>query len=139
LVSDDERFEQLIAFLGSQLPPPVDLQTAGDGSMVFTGGIPEEVVVHLTATTVTVSEYAGVWESPGRFVVTPRHVGRLEWHRLPEVALMHALSALIKGARETRLARYRLCAVCDQPYPPEALVADDICPGCSGAPDVVVH
>ena len=34
-VSDDERFEQLIAFLGSQLPPPVDSHTASDGSFNF--------------------------------------------------------------------------------------------------------
>src|SRR5689334_3286986 len=114
-VSDNERFEQLIAFLGSQLPPPVDSQTASDGSMVFMGGAPAEVVVHLTASSVTVSEYAGTWESPARFVVTPRRLGVLKWRRLPETAMMHALSALIKGAREKRLARYRRCTICDNP------------------------
>ena len=131
-MSSDERFEPLVAFLGSQLPPPVDEQTASDGSMVFTGGAPAEVVVHLTASSVTVSEYAGVWESPAHFVVTPRRVGLLKWRRLPETATMHALSALIKGAREMRLARYRPCAICDKQYPPEALVADEVCPCCSG-------
>jgi hypothetical protein len=138
-VSDDERFEQLIAFLGSQLSQPVDSQTASDGSMVFTGGAPAEVVVHLTRSTVTVSEYAGVWDSPDHFIVTPRRVGLLKWRRLPETAIMHALSALIKGAREMRLARYRPCTVCEKPNPPEALAAEDICPWCSGAPHSVVH
>jgi hypothetical protein len=138
-VSDDERFEQLIAFLGSQLPSPVDPQTASDGSMVFTGGAPGEVVAHLTATSVTISEYAGVWESPDHFVVTPRRVGLLEWRRLPETAMMHALSALIKGAREMRLARYRPCAICDTLHPPEALTSDDVCPWCSETPRDVVH
>jgi hypothetical protein len=138
-VSDDERFEQLIAFLGSQMPRPVDSQTAADGSMVFTGGAPAEVVVHLTASSVTVSEYAGVWEVPDRFVVTPRRVGLLEWYRLPETAIMHALSALIQGAREMRLASYRPCAICEEAYPPEFLIADGVCPSCTGAQRVVVH
>jgi hypothetical protein len=136
---DDERFEQLIAFLGSQLPQPVDSQTASDGSMVFTGGAPAEVVVHLTASSVTVSEDAGASESPGHFVVKPRRVGVLKWRRLPETTLMNALTALIKGTRETRLARYRRCAVCDQPYPPEVLGTDGNCPWCSGMPQAVVH
>jgi hypothetical protein len=138
-VSDDERFEQLIAFLGSQLPQPVDSQTASDGAMVLTGGAPAEVVAHLTASSVTVSEYAGEWESSDHFVVKPRRVGLIKWRRLPETALMHALTALIKGAREMRLARYRPCTVCDTLYPPEVLGPDDSCPRCSGAPHAVVH
>ena len=138
-MSDDERFEQLIAFLGAQLPPPVDTQTAADGSMTFTGGAPAEVVAHLTASSVTVSEYAGVWESPDHFAVTPRRVGLLKWRRLPETAMMHALSALIKGAREMRLARYRPCTICSRLYPPEMLAADEVCPWCSGVQPSVVH
>jgi hypothetical protein len=127
---DDERFEQLIAFIGSQLPTPVDAQTAGDGSMIFIGGAPPEVVVQLAEWSVRVSEYAGVWESSGRFTVKPRRVGVLKWRQLPETAMMHALSALIKGARETRLGRYRPCPVCDKRYPPEAVVGNDGCPWC---------
>jgi hypothetical protein len=93
---DDERFEQLIAFIGSQLPAPVEQQTAGDGLMIFIGGAPPEVVVQLAESSVRVSEYAGVWESPDRFTVKPRSVGMLKWRQLPETAMMHALSALIK-------------------------------------------
>lgn len=138
-MSTDERFEQLIAFISSQLPTPVDQQIAGDGSMIFTGGTPPEVVVHLAASSVRVSEYAGEWESPERFLVTPRRVGTLKWRRLPETALMHALSALMKGARDMRLARYRPCTVCDKSYPPEALFGHDICPSCGDSPRPVVH
>ena len=75
---DDERFEQLIAFISSQLPTPRDRQTAGDGSMTFIGGAPPEVVVQPAESSVRVSEYAGVWESPDRFTVTPRRVGMLK-------------------------------------------------------------
>jgi hypothetical protein len=138
-VGEHERFEELIAFLGSQLPAPVDQQTAGDGSMVFTGGAPAEVVVNLADSSVIVSEYAGVWESPDRFVVRPRRVGMLKWRRLPETSMMNALSALIKGAREMRLGRYRPCTVCGTKYPPEVLFGDDVCYSCEEPPHTVVH
>ena len=136
--TDDERFEQVIAFIGSQLPPPVEQQDASDGSMIFIGGSPAEVVVHLDESTVVVSEYAGVWESPERFVVKPRRVGLLKWQRLPETPLMNALGALIKGARDMRLAHFRPCAVCGQSNPPELLVADT-CSSCGPHRPTVVH
>ena len=63
-MTTDERFEQLIAFIGSQLPAPVDQQHATDGTMIFTGGSPAEVVVHLDESRVVVFEFAGRWESP---------------------------------------------------------------------------
>jgi hypothetical protein len=134
---DDERLEQLMALIGSQLPTPVDQHTASDGSMIFIGGAPPEVVVHLRDTSVRVSEYAGVWESPDRFTAKPRPVGMLKWRRLPETALMQALTTLIKGAREARLARYRPCLVCDKAYPPEALIAGDVCAWCAEVGPVV--
>jgi hypothetical protein len=138
-VGDDERFEQLIAFLGSRLPRPVEQSPEGDGSIVFTGGSPGEVVVQLTASNVVVAEYAGVWEAPDRFVVRPRRVGMIKWRRLSETAIMDALSALIAGARERRLARYRPCRICGTKYPPETLVGDDLCPWCEDQPPTVVH
>ena len=53
--------------------------------------------------------------------------------------MMNALAALIKGAREMRLARYRPCTVCGTKNPPEALFADDVCPGCGDQPPTVVR
>jgi hypothetical protein len=135
----DERFEQLIAFLESQLPGPVDQQTASDGSMIFTGGSPAEVVVQLDDSSVVVSEYSGLWKLPNRFMVKPRRIGLLKWRRMPETSMMNALSALIKGARETRLGRYRPCSVCGEKNPPEALYADDICETCADLSHTVVH
>jgi hypothetical protein len=140
IVSLDERFEQLIAFLGSQLPAPVDQEQADEESMIFTGGTPPEVIVQLTKSHVTILEYAGAWESPDRFIVKPRHVGTVKWRRLPETATMNALSALIKGAREMRLHRYRHCSVCGEKTPPESLFGDDdVCATCSGPQGYSVH
>jgi hypothetical protein len=59
-----ERYEQLIAFLGSQLPAPVDQQEVRGGAIQFLAGDPPEVVVVLTDSAVVVSEFAGVWETP---------------------------------------------------------------------------
>lgn len=134
---EDERLEQLIALIGSQLPRPVDEQTSGDGSMVFTGGAPPEVVVHLRDTSVRVSEYGGVWEAPGRFTVKLRPVGMVKWRRLSETVLMQVLSLLIRGAREARLGSYRTCLTCHKRYPPEMFAAGDVCPWCAEVGPVV--
>jgi len=133
-----ERFEQLIAFLSSQLPKPVDEQQGGDGSILFTGGAPPEVIVHLTDQTVVVSEFAGEWEEE-RFSITPLLVGEVYWHALPETALMNALSALIKGAREARLSKYRTCPECGEKISPEFYGAADVCDHCAEEPPSVIH
>ena len=133
-----ERFEQLIAFLGSQLPQPVDQHDAGDGTIVFTAGEPGEVIVELSEQSVVVSEYAGAWGVDG-FVVKPHRVGLLKWRRLPETAVMNALTSLIKGAREMRLARYRACRLCGASTAPEWMLADQLCHRCTEPQSDVVH
>jgi len=138
-VSDDERFEQLIAFLSSQLPEPVEQSSGDDGTMIFIGGSPAEVVVHLSPRKVTVSEFAGVWDSPGHVVVRPRRVGTIVWARLPETPLLNALSALIKGAREKRVGRYLTCISCGEKRPPELVFANGTCAACSEPQTYRVH
>jgi hypothetical protein len=133
-----ERFEQLIAFISSQVPTPVDEQQGGDGSIIFTGGEPAEVIVHLTEDTVVVAEFAGEWDEDA-FSITPRMVGELHWHALPETALMNALSALIKGAREARLSKYRICPECGESTPPEYFGAGDVCDRCADEPSGMIH
>ncbi|PYR31815.1 MAG: hypothetical protein DMF92_04150 [Acidobacteria bacterium] len=133
-----ERFEQLIAFVSSQLPKPVEEQQGSDGSILFTGGEPPEVIVHLTDQTVVVSEFAGAWEE-GRFSLTPLLVGELYWHALPETALMNALSAMIKGAREARLSKYRICPQCGEKVSPEYFGVSDVCDRCADDTPGVAH
>src|SRR5437660_653122 len=107
-----ERYEQLIAFLGSNLPAPVERQEDVDGFLRFTGGDPPEVVVLLTQSSVVVAEFAGEWETPFTFRSKPRRVGVVKWRRLPENALLSAIAALVKGAREARLAAFQTCQYC---------------------------
>ena len=97
-----ERYEQLIAFLSTNLPAPVDRQEEVDGSIRFTGGDPPEVVVHLTQSSVIVAEFAGEWESPLTFAARPRRVGLVKWRRLSENALFTCLA--VAGQRRARSA-----------------------------------
>lgn len=134
-----ERFEQLIAFLSSHLPEPVEQQSDGKGGIVFTGGSPGEVVAHLTDSIVAIAEFRVRWENPYTPAVKPRRVGVVKWRRLPETAMMNAIASLIKGARETRLARYRTCRHCGTSSPPEWLQAEDACQTCAERESGTLH
>jgi hypothetical protein len=133
-----ERFEQLIAFVGAQLPKPVEEHQSDDGSFIFTGGEPAEVIVQITESTVLVAAFVPTPDG-GRSPIEPQPVGELHWRRLPETAVMNALSALIKGSREVRLATYRVCLDCGETRAPEDMAAEDMCRECAEAPPRTVH
>jgi hypothetical protein len=122
-----ERFEQLIAFLSSHLPEPVEHLPDDQGGIIFTGGSPGEVVAHLTESSVVIGEYRVRWENMFTPTVAPRRVGVVKWRRLPETELMDAIASLIKGAREMRLAQYRICPSCEKPNPPEWMRGEGLC------------
>ena len=134
-----ERFEQLIAFLGSQLPSPVAQRVDEEGSVQFIGGEPPEVIALLTSSSVIVSEFSGFWETPFKCIVKPRRAGVLKWRRLPEGALLDALSALIKGAREARRASFRICQYCERKTAPEWLHDDHVCQACADMHSGAIH
>ena len=133
-----ERYEQLIAFLTTHLPTPIE-QEEQDGVLVFTGGEPGEVVARLTNSSVIIEEYAVKWETPFKPVVHPRRVGTVHWRRLPETALMTVVGQLINGARDVRLSRYRSCQFCGKTNPPEWQHGDDVCQACAANQLGVVH
>jgi hypothetical protein len=134
-----ERYEQLIAFLGSNLPGPVTRQEDADGALRFTGGDPPEVVVLLTDSSVIVATFAGEWETPMTFAAKPRRVGVVKWRRLPENALLGAISALVKGAREARLASFATCRYCGKRTAPEWMHDEGICQSCSDQRSGAIH
>jgi hypothetical protein len=123
-----ERYEQLIAFLDSHLAG--ERHELSDGSLQFVSGDPPEVVAVLSDASVSVYTYVAVWTNRQAPTPRPRRVGLLKWRRLPETALFNALGVLIKGAREARLASYRLCQDCGRSTPPESMDADGTCRGC---------
>ena len=134
-----ERYEQLIAYLNSNLPAPVEQLENEEGSLQFMGGDPPEVVAVLTGNSLIVSEFGGVWDSPFKFTAKPRRVGVLKWRRLPENALLAALSALIKGAREARLASFQPCQYCGSLTPPEWLHDAGVCQACTDRHSGAIH
>jgi hypothetical protein len=138
-MDNSERFEQLIAFVGAQLPKPVEEHQTDDGSFIFTGGSPGEVIVQITDATVLVATFVGTAESGEAPSVQPQPVGEIHWRLLPETALMNAVSALIKGAREARLATYRVCLDCGERKAPEDMASEDVCQACAEAPPKTIH
>jgi hypothetical protein len=134
-----ERFEQLIAFLGSNLPTPVERHVEPQGFLRFVGGDPPEVIAILSDTNVEISEFVGVWETPLTFKATSRRVGTVKWRRLPENALLAAISALVKGAREARLASFQTCRYCGQRTAPEWLHDEMICQSCADQHSGAIH
>jgi hypothetical protein len=138
-MNTSQRFEQLIAFLSSHLPEPVEQVPDEEGGIVFTGGFPGEVVAHLTESCVVIAEYRVVFERRYNPMVKPRRVGALRWRRLPETELMNAVGSLIKGAREMRLAHYRVCESCEQSKPPEWMQTAEFCVDCATGDSRSVH
>jgi hypothetical protein len=134
-----ERYEQLIAFLDTNLSSPVDRQESTDGTVQFIGGEPADVVVALTQSSVIVSEFAGVWDTPFTFTAKPRRVGVLKWRRLPETSLFNALQVLIKGAREARLSRFCVCHYCGRSTAPEWMHHAGVCQACADQHSGAIH
>jgi hypothetical protein len=132
-----ERYEQLIAYLNSNLPAPVEEVEGDAGARQFFGGDPVEVVVRLTDTSVTVSEFSAIADSPYGITARPRRVGVLNWRRLPENALLSALASLIKGARDARLSSYQACQHCGHRTAPECLDDNGVCQACTDQHTVV--
>ena len=97
------------------------------------------MVALLTHHSVVIAEFAGVWDTPFKFSAKPRRVGLVKWRRLPENALLAALTALIKGAREARLASFQTCRYCDQRTAPEWLHDEGVCQSCADQHGGAIH
>lgn len=133
-----EGYEQLLAYLELQLPKPVDRHDDADG-IRFLAGEPPEVLVTLTESIVVVAEFAGEWEEPTKFRLTPRRIGVLHWPHMPENELLNALAALIKGARAARYSRYQTCELCEKRTPPEWMHDTGVCQSCAAEHGRMVH
>ena len=123
-------YEELLAFVEAHLDAPVARDRAPDGSLYLVGGDPPQVIVRVTSSAVTVSEYAVRVEGPDAPVVRPIRIGSVVWRRIPDTSGMKAISTLIAAARQSRLATFRICVSCETATPPEWMRDDDTCQTC---------
>lgn len=107
------------------LPPPVRMHLE-QGSAVYTGGEPPEVVAIVKAHEINICAYAAEWETPYRLVPTPVLQGTVGLGD-PRVLV----GSLIAAARAARRATYRPCARCHRTVPPESLFAESCCRDCA--------
>src|SRR5512138_955747 len=99
-MSDRLEWEALLTSVRHELPQPVAEEAVRDGSVVLVGGDPGEVVVRLTRSVASVSEFAVEWSGPDDLVVRPILFGSVRWRRMPEVHALASLNALIRAARD---------------------------------------
>ena len=130
-MADRLEWEGLLTSVAHALPQPVEQETARDGSVVLVGGDPGEVVVRLTRSAASVSEYAVEWQGPHDPAVRPITFGVLRWRRMSEVDALAALQTLVRAARESRRSKFRTCGYCERSTPPEALHDDQVCQECA--------
>jgi hypothetical protein len=113
------------------LPKPVVWRNTRASVVWLTGGDPEEVVVRLSRSALTVYEFAAERTTGDRVTVSPIRVGVVSWASLPVERALTLTGVLIRRARELRRARYRTCRRCNQETPPELMHRDEICRECA--------
>lgn len=131
-------FEEWLAFIATHLPEPVTEEQTDDGT-TFTGGDPGQVMIRLTGSTITVLEYAVVWNGPHTPVLSPRRIGTVAWRRARTHEMTTAVAALIEAARKARLAKFRVCERCERSTPPEWMHDDGVCQSCAQTNPGVGH
>ncbi len=124
-------WEELLVSVGHELPQPVREETVSDGSTIMVGGDPAEVVVRLTGSSLTVSEYSVEGPGPLDAVPAPVKLGTLHWPRLPGVLALRVIAVLVAAARDLRRSTYVTCIVCERLQPPEAMHDDETCRSCA--------
>lgn len=129
---------ELIARVRTLLAEPI-YETARPGSIQLVGGEPGEVVVELTESSITISEYACEWPSPSEPVSTTIPVGRIEFGGLSDSECVRRVSELVTEARKRRLARFRRCRFCGESNPPEWMDGPRVCQTCAEHHLGVVH
>ncbi len=133
-MADRLEWEALLTSVRHELPQPVAEEAVRDGSTVLVGGAPGEVVVRLTRSTASVSEYAVQWNGPDDLAVRPILFGTIQWRRMPEIHALASLNALIHAARDARRATYTPCVQCGRLTAPERMFDDGTCLDCARNP-----
>lgn len=131
-------FEEMLAFVLAQFDVPVQ-RDDNDDAVLITSGEPGEVIVRLTPLDITVAEYALEEQGDTAVSVEPIVIGSVTWSAISAEAAMRVVKGLIGAAREARLAKFRVCRLCEQLTPPEWMESDDLCAECAGDDYGLVH
>jgi hypothetical protein len=133
-MADRLEWEALLTSVRHELPQPVAEESVRDGSVVLVGGEPGEVVVRLTRSMASVSEYAVEWDGGDDLAIRPVLFGSVHWRRMPEIHALASLNALIRAARDARRATYRTCVRCERLTAPERMSDNGVCQECGEQP-----
>lgn len=122
-------WEHWLAYFAARLPQPV-FREDSDDAITYVAGDPGEVIVRLSPRAIDVAEFT-VRTSAGPSTIAPRWLGRVRWPRIPDDRAIELVEALIATARELRRSRFRECALCERPTPPEAMHDEWTCRACA--------
>lgn len=120
----------LLKLIHATIPLPTREENCADGSLVFVGGDPGEVVVRVAGSRITISVFSIVFEGPHTPVVRTQPIMCLNWRVVPAVQLTSLLQDMIETARQLRRSQFRRCNKCGETKPPEWMHDDDACQGC---------
>ena len=129
----------LLKLIHATIPLPTREENCADGSLIFIGGDPGDVVIRVARSQITVSVFGIVWEGPHTPLVRPQPLAGLNWRLMPAARLTTFLHDLIEAAQQIRLANFRKCAHCGETKPPEWMHRKDCCQSCAERNLGVVH
>ena len=132
--------DSLLNHIQSFMPLPMREEDVADGSRVFVGGDPGEVLIRVTRSRITVSVYGIDWEGrPYGPEVRSQPLAGLNWRLMPAARLATILHDTIEAAQQLRLAKFRKCEHCGETRPPEWMHGKDCCQSCAERHLGVVH
>ena len=121
-----------------RLMEPRTESTSPDGTLLFSGGSPPDVLIALSGSTIHVAIY-----DPETATTRPpagdQTIVSLNWQRLPAPHLVMSLNVALGSARELRFATFQHCKRCDALTAPELLNEHVICENCNNRDLGVVY
>ncbi|MFO1041822.1 MAG: hypothetical protein U0941_08555 [Planctomycetaceae bacterium] len=120
----------LLKLIHATIPLPTREENCADGSLVFVGGDPGEVVIRVAGSRITISVFSIALEGPHTPVVHTQPIMSMNWRVIPAVQLTSLLQDMIETARQLRQSQFRKCVKCGETKPPEWMHDEDSCQGC---------
>ncbi len=129
----------LLKLIHATMPLPTREETGADGSLVFVGGDPGEVIIRVARSQISVSVFGIVWEGSHTPVVSPKPLLSLNWRLMPAARLTPLLHDMIEAAQQIRLATFHKCEHCGETKPPEWMHGKNCCQSCAEQHLGIVH